>query len=116
MASSELATLRRLYAALEQDHVELARRYAMTKARIAVAQAEKALLVDELCRYPASDFDSDSDDGDDNDEPHAPLTTPKPEPHAASSTAHAVPGKPTQEVAQHVASEVKPEPLPEANT
>ncbi|OQS01167.1 hypothetical protein ACHHYP_01726 [Achlya hypogyna] len=61
------ATLKRLHAALEEDHMELARRYAMVKARITKAAIERELLIDELCRYPASDFDSDSDDDDQED-------------------------------------------------
>ncbi|ETV84153.1 hypothetical protein H257_03439 [Aphanomyces astaci] len=57
------AALKQLYDALQEDHVDLARRYTAVKQKITHISSENEYLVDELCRYTESDFDSDSDDG-----------------------------------------------------
>ncbi|KAF0694449.1 Aste57867_14682 [Aphanomyces stellatus] len=57
------AALKQLYEALQQDHVDLSRRYATVKQKITHVSNENEFLVDELCRYTESDFDSDSDVG-----------------------------------------------------
>ncbi|KAG9413468.1 hypothetical protein AC1031_012684 [Aphanomyces cochlioides] len=55
--------LKKLYEALQADHVELSQRYAAVKQSISRVTNENEYLVDELCRFTESDFDSESDVG-----------------------------------------------------
>ncbi|ETW07461.1 hypothetical protein H310_01973 [Aphanomyces invadans] len=59
--AARYACLKQLYEALQDDHVDLARRYTAVKQKISYVSSENECLVDELCRYTESDFDSDSD-------------------------------------------------------